>query len=190
MNKKNIMVLLIGILLPTFYLHAGGADTISITREGKTVNDTINPTLRQEYLQAIQEAKEISQKKHESKKMIYTRLTFDINHKPFSPEVAKYAVENAGIDYKQNALLMSEEFAKRYRWSSREFRKQLNNEGFTAEEINYAMKNLKVSFKQNAYLRSAVCVEMGWSRAETYNFLRENGFTEKQALHAVTLRYK
>ena len=64
----------------------------------------------------------------------------------FTPEEAKYAVENAGIDWKEVALERAKEYIQTERepeFAISNTRDYLQGDQFKPEEVKYAIDNLK-----------------------------------------------
>lgn len=95
-----------------------------------------------EYTSALKQAESHSRIFHPSKQDLYDYLTNDFTQ--FSPEAAQYAVDNANIDYKQNALESARSYQKTMNMSPQAIYDQLTSftEQFTPEEAQYAINNL------------------------------------------------
>ena len=115
-----------------------------VVRDKRTI---VLPTgISQEYINALLNAYSYSDSCHMSKKGLYEQLVSD-DGDGFPPDAARYAVEHAEIDYKENAL----ETAKSYYYgehlhlSRRDVYEQLIDECemFTEEEAKYALDHLE-----------------------------------------------
>ena len=97
----------------------------------------------QEYKNALKQAEMLSDRMNLSKRGIYEQLTSAFV--AFTPEEAKYAVENLQADYKKNALEKAKLYYQDMGMSKKAVRRQLVSaiEGFTDEEADYAMENLE-----------------------------------------------
>ena len=102
------------------------------------------PSVPSEYKSALNKAKVYSKTMHMSKQGIYDQLTSEYGEK-FSPEAAKYAIENIDADWKANALKKAEDYQS-MNMSPAAIHDQLTSdygEKFTKEEADYAIANLK-----------------------------------------------
>ncbi len=101
-----------------------------------------------EYINALHDAYEYSTDDHMSKQAIYEELTDAYYGDKFSPEAAKYAVENMNVDWFQNALEMAKSYYydEDLNWSKNEIREELSDmehgDKFTLEEAQYAIDHL------------------------------------------------
>ena len=73
----------------------------------------------------------------------------------FSEEAIKYALNNVGIDWKQNALEKAKEYAKTPLVSRKVIKEKLDYEdGFDDPEVNYAIDNVDVDWKKSCNRKS------------------------------------
>lgn len=101
------------------------------------------PAVPNDYLEALNDARDYSSYMHMSRQGIYEQLVSEYGE-GHSAAAAQYAVDNLQADYNYNAL----QSAKTYQemgMSPEEIREQLISsygEGFTEAEANYAIANL------------------------------------------------
>ncbi len=83
-----------------------------------------------------------------SLKTSYDDLRLKLLEEDFSDEAINYALSNAGIDWKQNALEKAKDYAKNDNLSRSmtEFKLQ-NYDGFEPEEVKYAVENSGINWK-------------------------------------------
>lgn len=109
-----------------------------------TTNPTPGDDIPDEYKRAIQITKDYGNILFRSRQAIYETLISRFGYK-LSPEAANYGVDNAGIDYKYNALQIGLYYYEEKNMSREEVRNQLSSpygEKFTQEEADYAVANL------------------------------------------------
>ncbi|MBR1417263.1 MAG: Ltp family lipoprotein [Bacilli bacterium] len=114
-------------------------------------------------------------------------LISELQYYGYSKKAATYGAENAGINYKKEALkyaknnITSEKFVKQY----------LESSGFTKKEINYAMKNANIDYNANARVYDRYDLEnYGISKNNLTNNLNNALFTSKQVKNATkNIRY-
>lgn len=102
------------------------------------------PSVPIEYRNALHSAEIYGKTMHMSKAHIYDQLTSEYGEK-FSAEAAKYAIDNAKIDYKKEALASAKEYQSQQSMSRRAIYDQLVSsygEQFTVEEAQYAIDHL------------------------------------------------
>ena len=110
-----------------------------------------------------------------NRKCIYDLL----RKEEFKPKEIKYAIENIGIDFKQNALQTLNKIALENNCSKNYlFYKLINNSyQFTIEETEYALENCNIDFKQNAlHLVEVENLEYSSDR-KIYDFLKNKMFS-------------
>lgn len=92
----------------------------------------------------------------------------------FSDEAINYALSNAGIDWKQNALEKAKDYAKNDHLSRSKTEFNLQNlDGFEPEEeVKYAVENSGINWKEVA-LERAKEHKQGLSDSYTASELRE-----------------
>jgi similarity len=106
----------------------------------------------------------------------------------FSEEAIKYALNNVGIDWKQNALEKAKEYAKTPLVSRKVIKEKLDYEdGFDDPEVNYAIDNVDVDWKKAAIEKAKDYAKNNHlSSFNTESELqRENRFTPEEAKYAV-----
>lgn len=102
------------------------------------------PEVPIEYKSALTKAEQYAKTMAMSKQGIYDQLVSEYGEK-FSPEAAKYAIDNVKADWNANALKKAETYQKEMAMSPESIRDQLVSEygeKFTAEEAQYAINNL------------------------------------------------
>ena len=106
-------------------------------------------------------------------------------------DVIEYVVDNANIDYNDQALML---VYKRLETghSKESTENKLNEEGFTEEEIEYAMNEIKdVDFYEQA-LGDACYYRFykKYDKAQTARYLRLEKFTEEEIEYAVNTAFE
>lgn len=137
------------ITFSTLALVACSQDTKEATSspENKTEQATTTKTekaddsIPTEYKTAVKKATQYADTVHLSKEGLRTQL---VDFEKFSQEAADYAVENANIDYKQQAVEKAKQYQETVAMSPEAIRGQLVDfEKFTQEEADYAVENLE-----------------------------------------------
>lgn len=95
-----------------------------------------------EYKSALKKAETYSKTMHMSKKAIEDQLVSQFDK--FTPEAAKYAIDNLEADYKKNALEKAKVYQNTMNMSPAAIKDQLVSQfdQFTPEEAEYAVANL------------------------------------------------
>ena len=100
-----------------------------------------------------------------------------LKYNGFSAKAAKKGVENAKINYKQQAL----NYAKTSNYSEKKLREALLEKGFSEKEADYAIKNAKLDYNANARTYDRNTLEYyGISKTNLSSILKEALFTKKQ----------
>ena len=96
----------------------------------------------------LKEALDKAKSYDKSLKTSYDDLRVKLLEEDFSDEAINYALSNAGIDWKQNALEKAKDYAKNDNLSRSmtEFKLQ-NYDGFEPEEVKYAVENSGINWK-------------------------------------------
>ena len=106
-------------------------------------------------------------------------------------DVIEYVVDNANIDYNDQALMLV--YKRLETGHSKESTEdKLNEEGFTEEEIEYAMNEIKdVDFYEQA-LGDACKYRFykKYDKAQTARYLRLEKFTEEEIEYAVNIAFE
>lgn len=98
------------------------------------------PKVPTEYTTAVTKAEQYLKTVGMSKAGLETQL---VDFEKFSPEAAKYAVDNVKVDWNQQALKKGKDYVKTVAMSPEAVRDQLVNfEHFTQEEADFAVANL------------------------------------------------
>lgn len=98
------------------------------------------PKVPAEYTTAVKKAEQYLKTIGMSKAGLETQL---VDFEKFSPEAAKYAVDNVNVDWNQQALKKGKDYVKTVAMSPEAVRDQLVNfEHFTQEEADFAVANL------------------------------------------------
>ena len=111
------------------------------------VEDKVEDNIPAEYRPALRKANDYSDIFHMSKAKIYNQLTSEFGEN-FTAEVAQYAVDNADIDWKENALITAEFYQEQYQGNLAYTKEEIYDklisefEQFTPEEAQYAIDNL------------------------------------------------
>ena len=123
---------------------SSSASSASSSASNKKEQKKEEPAVPVEYKSALKKAQIYGTTMHMSKAGIYQQLTADEGEQ-FSPEAAKYAVDNLKIDYKNEALKKAKIYQSEQAMSPKAIYQQLISEygeQFTPEEAQYAVDNL------------------------------------------------
>ena len=69
-------------------------------------------------------------------------LIEQLEYEGFSSDEAKYAADNCGADWKEQAVLMGRKYLELYDFSRSDLYEQLKYEGFSSNEAGYALREL------------------------------------------------
>lgn len=111
------------------------------TEQAASSTATEDPNVSSEFKAALKKAKSYSKTAHLSKEGMVKQLT---EFEKFPEDAAQYAVENAGIDWKQEAVEKAKSYQKTAGLSNEALKNQLTQfEKFTDEEAQYAVEHLE-----------------------------------------------
>ena len=111
------------------------------TEQAASSTATEDPNVSSEFKAALKKAKSYSKTAHLSKEGMVKQLT---EFEKFPEDAAQYAVENAGIDWKQEAVEKAKSYQKTAGLSKEALKNQLTQfEKFTDEEAQYAVEHLE-----------------------------------------------
>lgn len=116
-----------------------------------------------------------------SKEFVKTRL---VKAYKFSKAAAKYAAENCGADWNEQAVGAAKLY-KTYGLSRNGMIEQLKRDGFTEDESVYGADNSKLDWYSQARIAAKILYqsEPGLSKNEVVDYLVGEGFTSDQADH-------
>lgn len=152
------------------------------TQKEDTKEDIREPETDEEK-EALGEAKAEIDQYWYSKKGLLEILSYD-----YDGAVAKYAVDNCGADFKEEALEAAEywlddEFDA---YSEISLAKKLKKEnGFTEEETEYAIENCGADFKEQALERAQMNAYYDCSKKDIEYDLTNESFTEDEIRYAL-----
>ena len=111
------------------------------TEQASSSTATEDPNVSSEFKAALKKAKSYSKTAHLSKEGMVKQLT---EFEKFPEDAAQYAVENAGIDWKEEAVEKAKSYSKTAHLSKAGMINQLTEfEKFTEEEAQYAVEHLE-----------------------------------------------
>ena len=136
----------------------------------------------------LKEALDKAKSYDKSLNLSYSAMEKKLLEEDFSEKAIKYALDNVGIDWKQNALEKAKEYAKAPLISRKVIYEKLHYEnGFKDPEVNYAIDNVDVDWKKAAIEKAKDYAKNNHlSSFNTASELqRENRFTPEEAKYAV-----
>jgi hypothetical protein len=151
-KKHKVWSAIIGLFIVGSVMSAGGGgnttnntnNTSDNKAPQKTEEKKAEDNVPAEYKAALAKAKQYADTMRMSKQGVYDQLTSNFGEK-FTPEAAKYAVDNVKADWNANALAKAKEYQKTMHMSPAAIRDQLvspNGEKFTEAEADYAIAHL------------------------------------------------
>ena len=154
----------------------------------KTNEDKVEDNVPTEYKNALKTAKSYDKTAHMSKQGLYDQLTSEFEQ--FTPEAARYAIDNVNANWKENALKSAKSYDKTSHMSKQGLYNQLTSEfeQFTPEEAQYAVDNVNANWKENALKTAKDYQEYGdMSTSAIYDQLtcEFEQFTPEEAQYAI-----
>ncbi len=115
-------------------------------------------------------------------------LQRQLKYEGYSDDEVKYAIDNCGADWREQAALSAQDYLKSISFSPESLKGMLKFDGYTDEEASYAVDSCKVDWqKQAASEAQSYLEDMPFSRVKLIEKLKEDGFSDEEAEYGVTL---
>ena len=121
----------------------------------------------------------------------YDGLIDQLEYSGFSSSEAKYAADNCGANWKEQALKKAKSYLNSSAFSYNGLIEQLEFTGFTADESKYAADNCGANWKEQASKKAASYLRSSeYTRYRLIDQLEFSGFTHEEAVYGADQNIK
>ena len=116
----------------------------------------------------------------------HVKLVNQLMEDGFSFEDAKFAADNCGADWNENAVWRVDVYFDIRPFSYKMLVNQLEYDGFTEDEIEYAAENRGKDWNEQAVIMAKACIRSGMdNKMRIIGYLEEHGFEDEQINYAM-----
>jgi uncharacterized repeat protein (TIGR02543 family) len=116
----------------------------------------------------------------------YNGLINQLEEEGFTHDVAVFATNNCGANWKEQAIRSAKSYIKSNSYSYNGLINQLKHDGFTNEESIYGVDNCGANWMEQALISARTYLTyISYSYNDLLNLLEKDGFTHEEAVYAV-----